>query len=239
MHLVTGGRNVSAIFRAPFSSEPWVVRILEHSAGYMQEDLTKFIEDESGVASQPRKGVSVNIPPEKRIWRAMHRMFNESLVRAHPVKVLSHHFQEFFACQLAKFPLNEWVEDVYVYDLLRQDMTTAATRAIMGRRILEVNPGLVDAFWDYERAVEGLAFGLPSWINRKGVRARNRIRGMCAKWYEVANREYDWENEAANGQPDWEPLFGAQISRELGQWAKSFDFSAQSIGAAYCLFVFA
>lgn len=78
MHLFTGGHNVSAIFRASSTTEPWVVRILENSARYMQKDLTKFIEDESGVASQPRKGASVNVPSEKRIWRSMHLMFNGS-----------------------------------------------------------------------------------------------------------------------------------------------------------------
>lgn len=78
MHLVTGGRNVSAISRASFTTEPWVVRIVEKSAGYMQKDLAKFIEDESGVASQPRKGASVNIPSEKRTWCVMNRIFNES-----------------------------------------------------------------------------------------------------------------------------------------------------------------
>lgn len=77
MNLFTGGRNVSAIFRASFTTKHWVVRILENSAGYMQEELAKFIEDESGVASQPRR-VPLNIPSDKRIWRAMHRMFNQS-----------------------------------------------------------------------------------------------------------------------------------------------------------------
>lgn len=78
MHLVTGGRNVSVIFRASFTTEPWVVRILENSAGCMQKELAKFIEDEPGFASQPRKGASVNVPSETRIWCAMHRVFNES-----------------------------------------------------------------------------------------------------------------------------------------------------------------
>lgn len=78
VHLVTGDRNVSAIFRASFTTERWVVCILENSVGYMQKELAKFIEDEPGVASQPRKGASVNVPSETRIWCAMHRISNES-----------------------------------------------------------------------------------------------------------------------------------------------------------------
>lgn len=237
LYLVSGGSNVSAIFRASFTSEPWLIRILQHSAGYTKKDLDKFIEDRSGVATQPRNGSDADNSPETRIWHAMHRMFNESLISADPVKVMSHQFQSFFAHQLAKFPHNKWVENLQIYRFMRQDMTSAATSAVVGRRILEVNPEFVDAFWDYEEVVEGLAFGLPSWINRRGVRARDRIRAMCTKWYEIADREFDWD-EVTNANQDWEPVFGAPISRRLAQWSKSFDFSAESVGAAYCLFLF-
>ncbi|KAH8772004.1 cytochrome P450 [Diaporthe sp. PMI_573] len=238
LNLVTGSSNVSAIFRASFSSEPWVIRILQHSAGYTPKDVAKFIGDETGAASKPRNGSTTDSSPEQRIWRAMHRMYDESLVSTHPVKVFSRHFQRFFALQLAKFQAGKWSENVQLYDLLRQDMATAATHAVMGKRILEVNPGFVDAFWEYEQVVEALAFGLPSWMNQKGIRVRDRFRAMCIKWYETADREFDWDNKVAIADRDWEPVFGARISRELGQWAKSFDFSAESVGAAYCLFLF-
>lgn len=204
----------------------------------MPSDVAKFSQDRSGGAVQPRIGSDGVPPPEKRIWYAMHRMYDEGLLGAHPVKAFSASFQTFFGQQLASFPAGEWADEVQIFEFLKQNMSIAATRAVLGTRMLDDNPDFVDAFWQYEKFVETLAFGLPKWLNRRGVRARNRFRAMCVKWYEVADREFDWDGIGPDKGPDWEPVFGSRISRGLAQWAKSFDFSTESIGAAYALFHF-
>ncbi|KAI1654489.1 putative cytochrome P450 [Daldinia decipiens] len=239
LHLVTGGSNISAIFRSSFTSDPWILRILQHSAGYSPTDLAKFRQDESGSANLPRSGSTRFFSPEKRIWYALHRTYNDGLVGAHPVDAFSASFQSSFSQKLAMFLPGEWVE-VRVFDFLKRHMMTAATNSVLGPRIIEVNPGFEDAFWQYEKAVETLAFGLPSWLNREGVRARDRFSAMCLKWYKLADQEFDWDNSKSHeGVPlDLEPVFGSQISRGLAQWSRSFGFSADSVGAVYALFLF-
>lgn len=238
MYLVTGGNNTSAIFRSSFSSDPWILRILEHSGGYSPTDLAKFSTDQSGGARVPRKGSSRPPVPEKRIWHAKHRLHDESLVNSRSVNALSMAFQDFFNRQLDAFPVGEWVEDVRILDFMRRNMATAATCSVLGSRILEINPGFLDAFWKYEKYVEPLAFGLPHWLNRRAVRARDQFRAMCLKWYEIADYEFDWDGVKLREDVDWEPVFGSQISRGLARWVKSFDFAAESIGGLYALFAF-
>ncbi|KAK6197112.1 hypothetical protein LQW54_010907 [Pestalotiopsis sp. IQ-011] len=235
LYLVTGSSNISAIFRSSFGSEPWILSVLEHSGGYAHKDLAKFAADQSGGAHVPRKG-SGDVP-EKRIWHAKHRLHDDTLVGSRSVSALSAVFQRFFGEQLAKYPVGEWV-DVKIMEFMRQNMSAAATRSLLGTRILEINPGFIDAFWKFEKHVEPLAFGLPHWLNRSAVQARDAFRAMCLKWYETADHEFNWDKSDLGEEDEWEPVFGSRISRSLSQWVKSFDFGPESISGMYALFVF-
>lgn len=163
-------------------------------------------------------------------------MHDETLIAARPVSAFAASFQKFFAEELDIFPVNEWVEDVRIFEFFKLQMSAAATRAILGPRIIDLNPGFIDAFWRYEKVPEILAFGLPPWLNRRAARIRDQFAAMCRKWYELANREFNWEGPDRDA--DWEPVFGSQVSKGLAQWAKDFDFSAESIGGAFALFLY-
>ncbi|KAI1087190.1 putative cytochrome P450 [Rostrohypoxylon terebratum] len=238
LHFVTGPNNISALFRSSFTSDPWVQRILGKSGGYSSRDVKKFAQDDSGSAKQPRRGSTRAVPKEKRIWYAKHTLFNESLLGNGPVNTFATSFQTFFHQELNAFPVGRWNEDVQIFDFLKRSLSTAATRSVFGSQIIDSNPGFIEAFWEYERFVEPLAFGLPGLPNSKGVKARDRFKAMCLKWYQQADREFDSGDANSNGNVDWEPVFGSLVSRKLAQWAKSFDFSAHSQGAAYTLFLF-
>ncbi|KAL7628398.1 hypothetical protein AAE478_002600 [Parahypoxylon ruwenzoriense] len=238
LHFVTGGDNVSALFRSSFSSDPWVLRILDKSGGYAPGDISKFARDDSGSAKQPRHPGAGAVPPEARIWYAKHSMFDEALLGRRATDAFAASFQAFFDRELAAFPVGAWAEDVRVFDFLKRGLSAAATRSVLGSRIIDSNPGFIDAFWEYERFVEPLAFGLPAWLNNPGAKARDRFRAMCLKWYRLADREFNSDDIGSHGKADWEPAFGSLVSRKLASWVKSFDFSAQSQGAAYTLFLF-
>ncbi|KAF2177972.1 cytochrome P450 [Zopfia rhizophila CBS 207.26] len=237
LHLVSGGSTVSAVFRSSFTSDPWILRILQHTAGYASTDLAKFSADDSGCATLPRKDSTGSTAPEKRIWHAMHRTHEEGLVSAHSVGAFSASFQECFREELSTLPVGNWVE-VRVSDFLKKHMSIAATRSVLGSRILEVNAGFIDTFWEYEQFGESLSFGLPSWLNRRAISARERFRCMCRKWYKLADQEFDWDTVALHQDEEWEPIFGSQISRGLARWGKQFSFSVESFGAAYALLLF-
>ncbi|KAK9778549.1 putative Cytochrome P450 [Seiridium cardinale] len=236
LHLVPGGSSVSAIFRSSFTSDPWILRILEHTAGYTSTDLAKFMADKSGCATLPRLSSSGPVAPYKRIWYAMHRTHEEGLVSARSVAAFSASFQEFLGHQLSEFRTAEWVR-VRIFDFLKKHMSIAATLSVLGSRILDINPGFIEAFWQYEQFAESLSFGLPC-LNRQAISSRERFCCMCRKWYELAEQEFDWDIAELPHNPDWEPVFGSRISRGLARWGKSFGFSVESLGAAYALLLF-
>ncbi|KAI0808881.1 putative cytochrome P450 [Xylaria sp. FL0064] len=235
IYIITGGSNVSSLFRASFNSEPWLLKIFEKAAGYEPADMVNYYVDQTGGAILPRRG-STELPPEKRIWNGIHRMHDETLLGPRNLAAFAKSFQAFFGRELATIPAGKWVEDIYILNFLQTRMGDASTRTFLGPNIIDMNPDFMKAFWQYERQAEKLAFGLPTWMNGRAIRMRDKLNDMCRKWFEFSDAKYDWESP--NQDVDWEPLFGLAHSRGLVRWAKSFNFSNQSIGAAFSLFMF-
>lgn len=239
IYFVTGGGNVSIIFRSSFTSEPWINRIQKYAAGYTSTDLQKFADDESGGASLPRKGTKSPPPSEKRIWHAMHRMNEDGLMNEESVTTFTRTYQVFFNEHVSKFPVGEWEEDVQIFAFLKRSMAIAATRSMLGNRIMDLYPDIVEAFWDWEQYGETLAFGMAEWLNRRAVAARNRFCDMCFRWYKIASQEYNQERVGHNIRVgDWDPIFGSQMTRGHYRWINDFEFSDRTIGGIFALFSF-
>lgn len=239
VYFITGSDNVPALFKSSFTSDPWVIRILERTAGYFPMDIVKFTRDDTGSNRQPRIGSTEDLPQSERIWHAMHRNYDETLHGPQAVNTFSTSYQAFFQRQLDTIQAQDCPAEVNLFDFLRQNMSHAATRAMFGPGIIDVNPGFIDAFWQYERVAEPLAFGLPEWLNKRGIEARNRMCAMCTKWFRKADREILWNDFIPGQDIEWEPAFGSPLSRGLARWGKSFNFSPESMGPVYTLFVFA
>lgn len=203
-------------------------------------DLRKFAEDKSGGANYPRKGSHLSTPsPEKRIWHAMHRMNENGLMNEASVTAFTRTYQAFFNEHISDIPVGEWIDDVHIFAYLRRSMTSSATNAMLGRRILDLFPDLVEAFWDWEQYGETLAFGVAEWFNKPAIAARDRFCDMCFKWFLIARREYrrdDVGNTVKFGE--WEPILGSEMSRGHVQWMDDFKFSDRTIGGIFALFSF-
>ncbi|KAI1373127.1 cytochrome P450 [Hypoxylon crocopeplum] len=221
VYFITGAAAVSNFFRyssTSLVSEQWMLLILKNVAGYADADIAKLTEDESGIARVPHPGTE-SIAPGKRIWHLKHDIHNDCLASPKQTEALASSFQHFFGQALDAFSVGEWAE-VSIFDFMRHDMAAAAVCSVVGRRILDRNPGFVDMLWQYDSYAESLAFGLPSWLNKQGIKVREDFRAMCLKWYEEANEESD-------------EALGSQFSRELGRWAKSFGFAKESMAGVY------
>ncbi|KAK3291992.1 cytochrome P450 [Chaetomium fimeti] len=244
-----GSNHGPPLFRATCHSDPWTLRIMR-SAGYTPRDLAKLARDDSGAAATPRPGVAGGAGgaggPD-RIWHALHRLYDSALASARATDAFADRFQAALHAELvAPCPgpgpghggeAGEWTEGVRIFDTLKRTMTAAATHAALGPLMAEVNPGFVDAFWAYECHVEGLAFGLPDWLNREAVRARARFSDMCRRWYEVAEPRFEWD-ASGDGAEEWEPVFGSRLSSGLARWARRFGFEADSMGPVFMLLHF-
>ncbi|KAK4142937.1 cytochrome P450 [Dichotomopilus funicola] len=265
LYLVRGGPHAtSSMFRATCHSDPWILRIMQ-SAGYAPADLEKLRRDDTGSGTVPRTGSVAAAKAAKvalaggevggngtmgldeRVWYALHRLYDATMVGTKAVDGFAGLFQQFFDEELiaasSSSPSNGgWISNVHIYDTLKRTMTAAATRTTLGPLALDVNPGFVDAFWSYEKHVETLAFGVPDWLNRPAVQARAKFTEMCQRWYESADAQFDWdaaETDPVLAEPDsWEPVFGSALSRGLAKWARGFGFGAESMGPVFILLLF-
>ncbi|OTB17450.1 hypothetical protein K445DRAFT_74002 [Daldinia sp. EC12] len=237
VYFVTGKDSVSTVLRQSsinLISEPWMLLILKNVAGYTDADLAKLQRDKSGIGKVPIKS-NESTPLEKRIWHLKHQVHNNYLAALQHTEALAVSFQSLFSEALDTFPLGEWTE-VSIFKFVRNEMAAASVCSVVGRRILACNPRFIDLLWEYDSYAESLAFGLPRWLNKKGVKVREDIRAMCLKWYAEVDQCLPKE-ETNKADEELDNAFGSQLSRKLWEWAKSFGFSNESIAGVY-MFLF-
>lgn len=240
-YFVTGSEHVPILFKSTmFTSDPWVIHIIKHTAGYFPVDVAKFLRDDSGSSRQPRvRSTKDTIPASERIWYALHQNYNATLSGPQSVKTVCTSYQTFFEQQLTTVLAAKGNSELLLFDFIKKNMSRAAVCAMFGPGIIDTNPGFMEAFWKYEGLSEPLTFGLPSWLNREGIEARNTVRDMCTRWYKRANYEFAWESLEADQDTIWEPIFGSSLFRGLARWGKSFEFSTEGMGPVYTLFLIA
>ncbi|KAI2619593.1 cytochrome P450 [Hypoxylon sp. NC1633] len=233
VYFVTGQVIVSTVLQCSsinLISEPWMLLILKNVAGYTDADLAKLAGDNSGIGKVPLPG-GESILPANRIWYLKHKVHNDYLAAPRHTEALAASFQNFLAKKLSTFPIGEWAQ-VSVMNFIRREMAAASICSVVGRDILDKHPAFIDALGKYDSYAESLAFGLPSWLNKRGIKAREDLRTMCLEWYEEAE-------QGASMMPSQESdsVFGSRLSKELRDWAKSFGFSNESIASVY-MFLF-
>lgn len=107
----------------------------------------------------------------------------------------------------------------------------------LGPRIFTLNPGLLDAFWNFDSNIFILTLAVPKWLNPSPYEAQERYYGMISKYLDTAWLNFDWNAAAADA--DWEPQFGARACREIVKWFKESGFHGKVAVGAMAMLVFA
>ena len=195
--------------------------------GASPEDLAKFAADKSGRTAQPAPGTE-DMPEKARVWSSMHAVMHKYLSQTHQTNILAANYQRFFGERLEeRFPrLGEWREARVVKDLMQDDMGTAAVTSLMGRRIFEVAPDIMDLFWEADEVLVTVLYGPPKWAFPSVYAKMNRFLGAAGRFYQDAWATFDWDGPDVDA--DWEPVFGSRYFRELSKWMKFADFSERT-----------
>ncbi|KAK0620784.1 cytochrome P450 [Immersiella caudata] len=225
-YLVSSPSYIQSMFRtsANVSSDIFFLMVQTHIWNATPQDLEKFGGDKSGRQKIPLPGSEGG----KRYWNGMHETVHRYLARADETNVLGNQYQRFFGERLEKFPLGEEAE-VKVYEFLLRDMATAAITTINGRRILDVNPGLLGMLWEFDEIASSLVWGLPKFLNRKGWKARDRLLAATRGYLEGAMGELDGVRER---DEDWDEVFGSRYAREFVAWLREEGFALQTMAGA-------
>jgi hypothetical protein len=128
--------------------------------------------------------------------------------------------------------------EIGITEWMRSHMFSASAVALLGSKVLEVYPELVDDFWPFDTAILALFFGLPKAMVRKEHEAADRIISGMQKWHEVAKIETAGTPMDPSGPTAWEPCYGARVTRARQYFYKERKLSERSRAALDAGFLF-
>ncbi|KAI0180581.1 cytochrome P450 [Hypoxylon sp. FL1284] len=117
---------------------------------------------------------------------------------------------------------DEWIEFPDLYTFLQGLVSSATIEALMGSKVFEINPNIVEDFWTYERATPQFIRCFPRWLIPTPYKARDRIFDTMKKLEELASQNVPRLSSGPE-DPEWEPYLGSKFLRarhEYGQFLR-------------------
>lgn len=246
VYLVRGARNITRLLRTSnaLSSEGFVLLVLKGMARMTSADLEKFVSDKSGRLKTPIPGTEGTHP---RYWADNHALYADYLTPAYYTDVLAQKYFAELQRRLDLLPLpfppslssnpyddnkieneseNESLE-IQLKPFLRQLISESSLLSIFGPSLLQLTPEIVEQYWEFDRLVNPILFGAPRWLFPASYTAQETFYAGVEKWLDHALANFDWADETAN-TADWEPLFGARVTREAASWLTKGGFTKQA-----------
>lgn len=200
-----------------------------------KKDVQRFANDKSGRGRVPAPGTE-STPKDQRYWSAYEHVHTEYLARTQHLKPIIEAFRRQFSQTLEKYPIGEWTT-LGVIDLCRREVAECAMSTLLGPTVFELNPGFLDAFWEFDDIVFTLTLGFPEWLHPRPYRVHDRYLAMIGKYLDSAWANFDWDGPSAEAH--WEPHFGARVCREIAKWLKESGFPDKSVAGALGTLLFA
>lgn len=233
--MVSGDKNIQTINQPSHTISPDVffLEVMSNVWGASSDEVVRFANDKSGRRKNPVPGHDVK-PGQARLWHGQHHVYSEYLQRTEQAHFLADKYYQLFSDRLAQQPLGEWKE-LSLHQFFESDMAEAALAALMGPRIIELNPDFWPAMWEFARLAPQLMWGLPRWVNPKPWKIREDFHAMCRRYVDSASKEFDWHGPDVDSK--WEPHYGSRMARELVTWATK-NLSAETTAGMVATFIF-
>ena len=230
VYLVTGPKNVQTIFgRAHIINNHGFMLQSTLPTWYKlsKNDVKRFAADKSGRGKNPLPGTE-STPKNQRYWHGYEHVHSEYLAKNHYVNPLVEHYQSQISQTFDGFSAKEWTT-LSVMEFCRQEVTKCAIHTLIGPKIFEISPDIVEQLWDFDDVLFSIVMGPPKWLYPRPHRVHERYLASIRRYLDSAWEQYEWDGPAA--EAPWEPHFGAQISREVVKWFKDNGFNERDTGA--------
>lgn len=223
-YIVTGTKNVQKVLGSPVLLDGNFLQLLLMDAhwGLSPSEISKFAGDNTGRGKAPLPGVEAR-PEQERYWLGHDRLYAEYLSTRRYSDALADSFYKLFCERLDASATPEW-STVHLFSLLKTSMAEAAIVSLFGSRILELNPGFVDAYWEFDDIAGTLVWGLPRFLQRRSVAIKDRLHAMTRRHIDSAWEHFRWGGSEEE-EIEWEPHFGSRLSRETARWLRRGGFS--------------
>ncbi|RYP83964.1 hypothetical protein DL769_001270 [Monosporascus sp. CRB-8-3] len=191
---------------------PAVVFSLKYLLNSPSSVIPFYKADNSGMATTPCKGSTVE--HVNRIHFHQARTAQKFLSSQHLLYISEKYLAtlERNLNSLHQTGTGEWAEYPDLYQFLQVQVVRASIATLMGTKILELNPTLIDDFWKFDTNVPLLMRGFPRWLIPGVYRARDRLHTSIKKWHAHAHAHSDC-SKIQQGDPEWEPYFGSKLIR--------------------------
>ncbi|KAH8894603.1 cytochrome P450 [Thozetella sp. PMI_491] len=231
VYFVRGGKNVEAMFRksAAINGDRFTLMAFEKLDGCAAADVKKIRDDKSGRLPKPAPGWE-DVPVHRRFWAPMHEINHSTLIRTEASVHLAKVYDKQFTAALDAQPLGDWTT-LGLYAFLKNDMGRSACVTMVGSRCLELEPGYLEKFWEFDNIAFQCVFGKPSWLDPRPTRIRDEFNRMGQGILNQTLKDYDWDGPAM--QLEWEPTLGSRYIRSLLKLSRDHGFSVQSMAGMY------
>lgn len=121
------------------------------------------------------------------------------------------------------------ISDFYAW--LQSQVTPSVIEAMMGSRILEMYPGVVEDFWEFDRNIPNFSRGLPRWVIPTAYKTRDRLLANLKAWNQLAHSNSDC-TQYENGDPEWDEFFGTKLIKAREDTMKKHGLDDDAIASA-------
>lgn len=210
--LVSNPEHIITIFKAAkqAGAKPATGMALRRVFGASAKAAKYWDADDSGLAVQPRKGT--NVPPEHRVhfWTA-HTA--QTFLSGRHLQALNERFMLNLESQLnSEGILDQWIEYPDLYAFVQSVVGRSSTETLMGPRLLELSPDILDDFRIYDNGILKFLFGWPRWMARAAYSARDRLRDAVEKWHTEAHKKAGINvDQIAAEDPEFDTYFGSKL----------------------------
>ncbi|KAF2668284.1 cytochrome P450 [Microthyrium microscopicum] len=128
--------------------------------------------------------------------------------------------------------------EIGLVEYLRPHLFKASIVALMGERLLEIYPELSTDFWEFDKYMLTLFFGLPRFVSPKAYKALEKCKAGMLRQQEICFKECNGEPEDPSGSVGWEPIWGSRANRSRQCFYKEVDMLPSSKAAADLAFMF-
>lgn len=171
---------------------------------------------------------------QDRLWYGFHKVHIEYLRNKQDLISLAGYYYEHFSASLNdNYPPNEFVE-VSLSEFARGEIATRSIEMLFGPRLFELNPQLLDTFWEFGSNLLKLV-SLPRWLAKDAHHAQLRFTGMVRRYLDDT---FEYGGGAEN-----DPRSGYngphKLPKMLVQWVRERGLTDESASGALSVLTFA
>lgn len=166
---------------------------------------------------------------------AMEALNHEFLLSSTAATSLTNKFLECFQSTLRKADVDQEWKTINLFSWWKQIMFHASTTALMGTKILEMNPDLAEQFWEYDAGLLVRFYGIPKFMKPAAYTSLEGMLDRTQDWVEYVQTKH---NGHPPEEPDWEPLLGSKVMRARHRFYNREGISARGKAAFDLGFLF-